>query len=654
MTENSRVRVTMVGVVIVALFVSLLARLWFLQMGPEQGLRAEAIALSTRRIQTESPRGRILDRNGNVLAEDVAAWAVTVDRRLKKTTLDKDLGQLAELLSQPVTQLRASYNSPRQSPLLPAVVALNVSLDQRLAILQRRDDYPGVNITQLTIRKYPEADKLNDPTLAAQVLGYVGEIDATQLKKLKAKGYQAGDLIGRDGIESAYESDLRGTPLVQSVQVDPTGKQVGPATVVQPGTRGDDVKLTIDADIQHAAETALQNGINAARTLKDVTVTDHYATLKATGGSVVVLDAHTGSVVAMASNPAFPPAFWVGGVSQANFAGLSDPANHFPLLNRATEGLYAPGSTFKLVTSLATNRFGIRNFAQYYNAPACLTIGNAPFCNDNNEANGPVNLTQALTVSSDTYFYSAGNDFWFSFRNGNQRQGLGVQQQAHDMGFGAKTGIELDELSGRIPDPTWKQAFANANYKSAIDRQQNGTWYPGDEVHLAVGQGDTVVTPLQLADAFAQFANGGRLPSPHLGQEVIAPNGKVLQLIVPKPRATATYDPNVYSAMLQGFEGVTQNKKGTAYQAFLGFPFSGMPGGVAGKTGTAQVQGKGDTSLFASFFPAAAPQYVVVAVVEEGGHGAQIAAPIVRDVIDSIEHLSVTPIQGNIAGNSGN
>jgi penicillin-binding protein 2 len=223
------------------------------------------------------------------------------------------------------------------------------------------------------------------------------------------------------------------------------------------------------------------------------------------------------------------------------------------------------------------------------------------------------------------------------------------------MGFGEKTGIELSELSGRIPDPAWKQAFANANYKTATDRQQNGAWYPGDEVHLAVGQGDVVVTPLQLADAYAEFANGGTLVTPHVAQEVVAPNGKVLQLMVPKPRATTTFDPNVYSAMLQGFEGVTQDKLGTAYQAFQGLDISNIPGGVAGKTGTAQVQGKGDTSLFASFFPAAAPQYVVVAVVEEGGHGAQIAAPIVRQVIESIEHLPVTPIaSNNSAGTTGN
>src|SRR5262245_45604240 len=215
MTDNSRVRVTIVGVVIVALFCSLVARLWFLQMGPEQKLRAEAIALSTRKIQTQTPRGRILDRNGVVLAQDRAAWALTIDRSLKPARRQQVIGQLSELLGVKESDLQAAYDSPRQSPLLPAVVKLDVPLEQRLAILERPDDYPGVHVALLTVREYPEAEKLHDPTLASQVLGYVGEINREQLDKLKSKGYQAGELIGRDGVEAAYESVLRGTPEIK-------------------------------------------------------------------------------------------------------------------------------------------------------------------------------------------------------------------------------------------------------------------------------------------------------------------------------------------------------------------------------------------------------------------------------------------------------
>jgi penicillin-binding protein 2 len=648
MTDNSRVRVTIVGVVIVALFCSLVARLWFLQMGPEQKLRAEAIALSTRKIQTQTPRGRILDRNGVVLAQDRAAWALTIDRSLKPARRQQVIGQLSELLGVKESDLQAAYDSPRQSPLLPAVVKLDVPLEQRLAILERPDDYPGVHVALLTVREYPEADKLRDPTLASQVLGYVGEINREQLDKLKSKGYQAGDLIGRDGVEAAYESVLRGTPEIKSVSVDPTGKQVGASTIVQDGSVGDDVQLTIDAKIQHSAEMALQAGIDRARTLQDDTYKAGYRNYKAPGGAVLVLDVHSGGVVAMASYPSFPPSAWVGGIGQGDFSLITNPASAYPLVNRATQGQYAPGSTFKLVTSLAEQRYGIRGPADFYDDTGSVLIGadKVRFSNDTGGGNGEINLPQALTVSSDTYFYTAGNDFWTKWASGDALNGLGLQQEARDLGFGSKTGIELDEATGRVPDPTWKKNFADSYYKNAQDKKANGQWYPGDEVHLATGQGDLLVTPLQLADAYAAFANGGTLLTPHIAATVRDPRGKVLQLIAPKPRAKLSFDPATYQAMMTGFEGVVQSSRplGTAYDAFAGFPESAVPGGVAGKTGTAQVAGKAPTSVFAGFFPAAAPQYVVLALVEEAGHGANIAAPIVRQVIESMLNLPQTPI----------
>src|SRR2546423_1515972 len=474
MSDNSRVRVSIVGVVIVALFSSLLARLWFLQMGPEQKLRAEAIALSTRRLQSESPRGRILDRNGVVLAQDRAAWAITMDRNLKDSTHDRVIGQLSEILGKPMEQLQRSFDSPRQSPLLPAIVALNIEQDKRLAILEHQDDYPGVHVQLLTVREYPAARELNDPTLAAQVLGYVGEIDGEQLKTLKRKGYQAGALIGRDGVEAAYESVLRGVPKIETVQLDPYAKQVGPATVVQNGAVGNDVVLTIDAGLQRTAEQSLQAGMDAARRHQNVDVRDHYETLKAPAGAVVVLDVKDGSVLAMASNPAVPPDRWGGGISQADFHRLNDPVNHFPLANPATPGQDAPGSTFKVVSSLAMNRFGVRPYNVYYNDTGSVHIGNEDFLNDKRRANGSVSLWQALTVSSDTYFYTAGDAFWHIWNQGDPGRGLGLQQQARDLGFDKTTGIEINEQPCRIPNPEWKQTFANAYYKTSEEKHANG------------------------------------------------------------------------------------------------------------------------------------------------------------------------------------
>jgi penicillin-binding protein 2 len=648
MSDNSRVRVSIVGVVIVALFSSLLVRLWFLQMGPEQKLRAQAIALATRKIQTESPRGRILDRNGKVLARDRAAWAVTLDRDLKTRTREHVLGQLSELIGVEPKDLRDNYQSARQSPLRPAIIAIDIAREKRLEILEHQDDYPGVHVVLLTVREYPIGGELKQPALAAQVLGYVGEIDSAQLKTLKRKGYQAGDLLGRDGVEAAYENVLRGKPKVESVQIDPRGEQIGPGRVIQEGSVGNDVYLTVDSGLQLRAEQALADGIMQARQHQnenpEVTARG-YENLKAPGGAVIVLDTNDGSVGAMASYPAFDPASWIGGIRQDQFDWVNDPANAFPLVNRATQGQYAPGSTFKLVSALAMNRHGVRPFGEYYVDEGETFIGNQWFYNDKSVSNGSIELSQALTVSSDTYFYTAGDEFWHAWRNG-QAAGLGMQREARALGFESKTGIEIDEATGRIPDPEWKQDFANSYYKTDEEKRDNGTWYPGDEVSLAVGQKDVLVTPLQLATAYAAFANRGALLTPHVGLAVKDASGAVVRDIAPKPRGMVPVDPNLHAVMLNGFKNVVQSEDplGTAYWAFNGFDQNTVqPGGIAGKTGSAQVAGKGPTSWFVSFFPADAPRYVVLAVVEEGGYGAEIAAPIVRQVIEYLVNPNVPP-----------
>jgi penicillin-binding protein 2 len=634
--------VSIVGVVVVALFASLFARLWFLQMGPEQKLGNVVSTLATRVIQTESPRGEILDRNGKVLAQDVAAWAVTVDRNLEKATRERVLGQLAEVLQIKEATLQANYDSVRQSPLTPAIIDVNVPLVAQLTIREHGEDYPGVNVVELTIRSYPYDG------LASQLLGYLGEVDSVskaQLKTLEAKGYEPGDLIGRDGVEAAYESVLRGKPRRETVQVDPTGKQIGPPISVDPGTAGDNVKLAIDINVQKAAEAALAEGIAEAKTEQDPSVVGSYKTLTPTGGAVVVLNVHDGSVVAMASNPTYPLSEWVGGISADHFALLSAPGANNPLLNRATEGQYAPGSTFKLVPAIALNQYNVLPASQYINDPGFVPLEGTVFKNDNNEINGEVNLQKALTVSSDVYFYNAGNDFWTHWRVGDTTTGLGIQSVATALGFGRTTGIELDDAAGRIPDPTWKAAYANANYKTEADKQANATWYPGDNILAAVGQGDDFVTPLQLANAYATFANAagtgtGTVWTPHVADEVTNPTTKqVVEQTQPKARGTITIAPDVYAQMAAGFAGVISNPSGTAYDAFKGMT---IPAG--GKTGTAQVPGKGPTSLFASYFPADGQEYAIVAVVEQGGHGAETAAPIVRQVIESMNGLPVTPI----------
>src|SRR4051812_39212659 len=320
MTDNSRVRVSIVGIVVVVLFSTLLARLWFLQSGSEDSLKVQAVVDSQRVIQSESPRGEIKDVNGKTLVADRASWAVTVERDLSKDTADRVLGQLGELLGKPTDELRSQYESERQSPLEPAVVALDVSRPNRLAILQDPQDFPGVNVKQLTVRSYPEGP------IGAQVLGYVGEVPADQLAKLKDRRYEAGDEIGRAGAEAAFEHYLRGTPRRETIEVDPTGQQVGPPVKLRRGTPGATVYLTIDAEAQRAAETSLAQGILSARSLPDESYRPHgYRPLKAPAGAAVVMDADTGTVLADASFPTYPLDWWVGGISSANYDVLTDP-----------------------------------------------------------------------------------------------------------------------------------------------------------------------------------------------------------------------------------------------------------------------------------------------------------------------------------------
>ncbi len=647
MSDNSRVRVSIVGVVVVALFCTLLARLWFLQAGPENSLKVQAIVDSTRFIQTESPRGEILDRNGKVLVKDRASWAVTVDRDLPKSTATVVLSQLQELLKIPVKTLTSQYTSARQSPLEPAIVALDVKQKDRLSIMQDPQDYPGVHVMQLTVREYPQGD------LAAQLLGYVGEVPADELAvlKKKKKGYETGDEIGRAGAEAAFESELRGQPRRETIEVDPRGQQVGaPVDVVQ-GAVGADVWLTIDSKVQRAAEDALKQGIESARTLQNENVKAvRFDTLKAPAGAAVVLDTSNGSVTALASYPTYSPSWWVGGISTAHYRALSDPTKDYPLIDRATQGVYAPGSTFKLVTSLAMAQNGIQDPNQYVDDNGSVRIQGTTFHNAHDEALGAVTLQRALTKSSDVYFYNVGYNFWRTWKADDKQRGLGIQAEARNLGFGARTGIELDEADGRVPDPAWKSAFAHANYKTAREKRENSIWYPYDNLSLAVGQGDLVATPLQLANAYATFANGGTLYQPHVEAKIVQ-DGKSTTTPSHAIRHVS-FDPNLYTQMMSGFQGAIADPKGTAYQAFAGFPLNTVP--VAGKTGTAQVKDKGDTSIFVGMFSAKGKQYVVAVVMEQAGFGAQSAAPVARRIIELMNAIvppNAPPVQAIKQGN---
>jgi penicillin-binding protein 2 len=644
---NSHRRLVVIGVIVLALFGGLLTRLWFLQVTGGEKLAVAAQQNRDRFVTVPAVRGTIYDRNGNVLAQTVPVTTLSVDRQqltsAERATLEVSLGKLLGINAAAVDTL---IDNPQYAPYLPVPVAKDVSLTTAVYVTEHRPEFPEISVTRTAERRYPNNFQ------AADLIGYIGQINADELAAHRSDDYQQSDVIGKTGIEQMFESELRGTPGTDKVEVDNQGRAVNVVEVKKPEA-GHDVRLTVDLPSQHIAEESLAQGMEGARTLVDPDTGNYYA---ANAGAVVVLDARTGSVVAMASNPSFDPNDFISGKSDQYF---KDP-NH-PLINRALNP-YAPGSTFKTFTSLAMLQSNLypegANHVETDYPDGCFHFGNNETrCNAGKAQLGAVNLPSALTVSSDVYFYAVGNEFWNHYRDEGKAKGFtgdlsgdkvpdadhpvgnAIQHTARAYGFGELTGIGLGDQAGIVPDHEYR-------IKVNPNNPDNQFWRRGDSASLAVGQGDVLVTPLQLANAYAAFANGGTLYVPRLVDEVTQSSGglpagqlgPVLHTIDPQVRRTTGLTPEVRGVIADGLAGVVSNESGTAFAAFSSY--QGVP--VIGKTGTAQRAPNEDTSWFAAITnpgnDPALPQYVVVAMVEQGGFGANVAAPIVRRVIDYLNN----------------
>ena len=621
---TTRLRLTIVAVVAVCLFASLFARLWYLQVIDAPAAQVAAQGNGVRIVYTEAPRGRILERQGRVIVDNRISEVVTLSRDSADDTAL--LGRLAALLGVSVADLHRRIGDPRNSPYQSIPVAQDVDTAKIVYLREHQDIFPGVDVSAEAVRSYPYG------TLAANLVGYTGQITDKQLAARKRLGYLPGDQIGQSGVEAAYEDVLRGQPGVTKLQVDSQGRVLG-VLANQPPVQGHDLQLTIDIDVQKLAEESLAQGLTAARTNVD-TFGDKLP-FKAPAGAVTVLDPRDGSVLALATAPSFNPTDFVNGISSAKFAAYQANPD-FPLEDRTIQGQYAPGSTFKLVTAIAGLQAGIITPAQTFDDKGFLQVGPTKFFNDNHQVYGYVNLSRAITVSSDAYFYNVGAQFW------DDRARLGddgLQAVARELGFGADTGIPLaNEASGRVPDAASRKKLHDANPKAF----PTSGWFTGDNVNTAIGQGDVAVTPLQLANAYAAFANGGTLWQPMIAARVLTQAGQVVDNLAPVAIRHIDLPAAERDPMLSGFEGVVADPAGTAHAAFVGFPLAQFP--IAGKTGTAQVQGKQATSVFASFAPANNPQYVVDAFLEQSGYGAAAAAPVVRRIYDGLFGRPVQPI----------
>lgn len=627
----------MVGIAVV-LFGVVLFRLWFLQILSGQEYLARANDNRLASVKLVAPRGSILDRHGEALVENRPGLAVGI--RLMDVPdgkLEAEVVRLARVLKEKPAKIRAEIKDhlrpgwpveyDENGKILPMtwakiatgnavsldliVVKEDVSRRVMSYLLEHTASFPGVEIQNNYLRGYPLG------SLAAHLLGNVGEIDADQLKQRRFKGYASGDVIGQGGLEWSYDRWLRGRDGVAKIEVDNFGRPKSHDAV--PGGRapepGDSLVTTLDAGVQATAEEALRYGISLAHSDGQV---------EANGGAAVVLDARNGEVLGMASYPTFDPEEWVGGISVKDYKALARPSANTPLLNRAIQEQKAVGSTFKPIDAIAGLEEGV---ITPYTSFFCDGSYKPPIAYDKTiwncwalDGHGTLDLVGALTQSCDVYFYNVGYLFY-------QRKGTELADWAMRLGMNKPTGIDLPgEVSGRVPTPDWLRSY----FQSEVDR----IWTPGDSLNLAVGQGDLEATPLQLAVTYASVANGGYIVQPHVGKKIVDSQGEMIRDLKPRKPRKVDISQSTLDVVRRGLYGASNSPSGTSATVFGAYPVV-----VAGKTGTAEVWDRYryvNYAWYASYAPANDPKYVVVVMIEKGGHGGTVAAPPTRLIYDEL------------------
>jgi penicillin-binding protein 2 len=578
-------------------------------------------------VPQQAPRGRILDRTGRVLVDNRGSIQITVDPT-KVEEPERLLLDLSELLNVPAANLAAEMNSGKYLPFEPIPVVQDAEEEVVYELAEHRSEFPGVSWEVDGVRDYPY------DRLAVHLLGYLNEINDKEIEDPAFRGYRPGTLVGRGGVEQRYERFLRGQEGWLKLEVNAQGKvldELG-SKAARPGH---DVVLSIDRGMQKLAEDSLEEGIQAAKTIVD-DESGYY--LKAPAGSVVVMDPRNGRVLAMASFPNYDPEFFLGHHTKSEFRRqFGSPAQNQPLLNRAVQTSYPPGSTFKPFVAAAALRAGHAQVGSFYPCPPEFTVpgdtSGTIFHNWTSANLGYMTLGQALVVSCDTVFYRFGLQFYYD----RKKQGELFQKLLGRWGFGHPTAIDMPfETPGRVPDADWKARI----HEEYSEYYPEGIWYPGDNINMSIGQGDLLVSPMQLAVGYSALANGGTLYRPQLALRVQRPDGTLVRQFRPQEAGRVPVKRPLIGFIRNSLRGVVT--AGTAASAFAGFPHSEIA--VAGKTGTAEVAGKQPHSWFAAMVPADNPRYVIVAMVEEGGHGSQVAAPIVRQIIEGLYGLDTAGI----------
>lgn len=680
MPPQMAVRVAVLGVVAFALFAIIFFRLWYLQvLSGEQYLRqAQVNKVRTERIA--APRGEIKDRNGNRLVVNEQATVITLDprhvpdvekqlaadwgkafaarerlrtrlerarnreirrlraagrdgaaRRVKKVKiatvriprtpeamrpLFRDLGRVIGM--RPSTIQERVILGLWLAPYAPVKIKTGVADDVRDFLYERPDRFPGILPQQTYLRSYP------DKGLAAQIFGTVGSISQDELDSGEFKGATSGEVVGQGGLERTYDSDLRGRDGLQRFLVDAQGNPKGSGQA-RPPVAGRSLKLTLDKGLQQVGQNAIaRNGGGRP-------------------GGFVAMNPNTGAVYALGSAPTYDPNLLAKPITKARYDAIFSEAAGSPAVNRAITGAYPTGSTFKPITALAALKAGVISTATAIPSPSCVTIAKQKFCNAGGESLGTPDLAEALKVSADVYFYRLGQ--WL-----NDRQGQLIQTEARKLGLDKRTGIDVPgEFGGTVPDRKWR---AELNKKElAYEKVHKNVcppncvysdkrdWTVGDNVQVAVGQGDLQATPLQMAVAYAAIANGGKVVRPHLGMQVDDPSGRLIRRIPGSAAKKIKIDPTARAAIMQGLHEAAASPGGTSADVFKGWPQNTLP--VYGKTGTAERAGRpDDQSWYVAYVPgikgdADRPPIVIAATIEDAGFGADAAAPAVCEMLAS-------------------
>jgi penicillin-binding protein 2 len=654
---KGRLRLIVVQALVLSLFVTLFARLWYIQVLGGESYQAQAAEQSVREVVVQPARGLIVDDMGRPLVANRPSWVVSVDRTLlgklddrAQTRLVHRLARAVKVSPNEILARTRVCGSPggvagscwNGSPYQPVPVAEDIPQQVAVSIMEQGEDFPSVLVEKQNVRAYPAPYGIN----AAHLLGYLSPITEEELARARKHGdtsVHGASVVGRAGLEKEYDRYLRGHPGYKRVAVDSMGRVLGDSGETR-GRVGDTLVTSIDSHVQAVVEQQLHQTIETARRTFDPVTGRNYA---ADSGAVVVLNAKNGSVVAMAGAPTYDPKVWVGGISSKRLGRLYSGKARDPLLFRATQGQFAPGSTWKPFMTAGALSNGMTPNTRL-DCSSGFQVGNRVFKNYESASYGLIGFDKALQISCDTFFYRVGYHFWQKY--GTDEADVNAKDplvlEAKRFGFGRPTGVDLPgEATGRIADRHWKRAYwkANKDYYCKLAKKGGSGFLPlfsrefcaegyayraGDAVNFVIGQGDTLVTPLQSARAYAAFSNGGTLFEPRVAKAVIAPDGTVVRRIEPKVEAHVKVRPRTLHYIDTALLGTA--KTGTTAWKFIDFPLDKVR--IRSKTGSAEVYGKQSTSWVASYDK----QYVVLMMVTQAGTGSGTSGPAVRKIWEAL------------------